>query len=262
MAGTTSSVARTPRKTPFKKIPWWSAFQNGPLQTSGRPSGPQSSDATGLVTEAESDFETDSNVVVATMQHPVALLDEDSDVASEVRSVVRSVAPSATRPKTEGITAGRSAFDLASQPSTCNTGSFEIPETPSAAEERRCPVHPSVVRVVDKRLDAKRPQYLVLCWMYPQEGGASDSELDRHFQGYDKKVSQDLARQERLSTLRARKKHMPTDGHQNPDQSRKKARIQTAASAFTSQNHTYHSRQVDEDLFLDVGVRSVDLNLI
>ena len=54
---------------------------------------------------------------------------------------------------------------------------------------------------MDKRLDTERPQYLVLYWMYPQEGEAANSGLHRHFREYDEKVSRDLALQERLSTL-------------------------------------------------------------
>jgi hypothetical protein len=251
MAGTVSSVAQTPRKTPFKKIPWWSAFQDEPLQTSASTSGPQDSDAAGLVVEAESDSERDSGGDRPTTRHPLSLLDENSEVCN--------VVPSANRTRTEDVAAGRPTFDTAPQLSTGNADSFETPETPSATEKMLCPVHPSVVRVMDKRLDAERPQYLVLCWIYPREGEAASSELDRHFREYDEKVSRDLVRQERLSTLRVRKR-IPTEGHQNPDRARKRARMQTTASA--SQNRTYPSRQVAEDLFLDVDVRSVALNPI
>jgi hypothetical protein len=169
------------------------------------------------------------------------------------------VAPSANRTRTEDVATGRPTFDTAPQLSIGNADSLEIPETPSATEKMLCPVHPTVVRVVDKRLIAERPQYLVLCWMHPREGEAASSELDRHFREYDEKVSRDLVRQERLSTLRARK-HIPTDGHQNPDRARKRVRIQTTASV--SQNRTYISRQVVEDRYLDLDACSVDLNPI
>jgi hypothetical protein len=245
MAGTVSSVAQTPRKTPFKSIPWWSACQDEPLQILTSTSGPQDSDTAGLVVEAESDSERDSDGDRPTTRHPLSLLDENSDAASEVCSV----APSANRTGTEGVATGRPTFDTAPQLSTSNADSFKIPERPSATEKMLCPVHPSVVRVMDKRLDAERPQYLVLCWMYPREGEAANSDVDRHFREYDEKVSRDLAREERLSTLRARKR-IRKDGRQNPDRARKRARIQT--TAFASQTRTYPSRQVVEDLFLDV----------
>jgi hypothetical protein len=45
---------------------------------------------------------------------------------------------------------------------------------------------------MDKRLDAERPQYLVLCWMYPPEGEVANSDLDRHFREYEQKASRDL----------------------------------------------------------------------
>jgi hypothetical protein len=102
------------------------------------------------------------------MQHPI-LFHEDSDAASEVR-----MAHFTNRTRTEAITVGKSTFDAAPQHSTGNTDSFEIPETPSATEKMRCPVHPSVMRVMDERLDLGRPQYLVLCWMYPPEGEAAN----------------------------------------------------------------------------------------
>jgi hypothetical protein len=108
-------------------------------------------------------------------------------------------------------------------------------------------------------LGSVRRHYLVLCWMLPPEGEAANSNLDRHFREYGEKGSRDLARQERLSTLRSRKR-FPTDDHQNPGRSRK--RQKTLATTSASQNHTYPSHQVVEDLLLDVDVRSVDLNPI
>jgi hypothetical protein len=94
--------------------------------------------------------------------------------------------------------------------------------------------------------------------MCPPEGEAANSDLDLRFREYDEKISRDLAQQERLSTLRSRK-HFPADDR-NPGQSRKRQRTHATASA--SQKHTYPSRQVVEDLFLDVDVRSMDLNPI
>jgi hypothetical protein len=102
----------------------------------------------------------------------------------------------------------RPTFGAAPHLSTGNADSLEIPETPSVTEKMRCPVHPSVVRVVGKRLDAERPRYLILCWMYPQEGETANSDLDRRFREYDEKISRDLAQQQRLPTLRSRK-HFP-----------------------------------------------------
>ena len=147
------------------------------MQVSAGTSGLKGSDAAGSVVEVKSDFESDSDVDRATMQHPVLLPDEDSDAANEVCSV----ASSANRIKTENIAAGRLTFDAASQPSTGNADSVEIPETPSVAEKMRCPVHPSVVRVIGKWSDAERPRYLVLCWLYSQEGGAVNPDLDSRF---------------------------------------------------------------------------------
>jgi hypothetical protein len=146
-------VAQTPRKTPFKKIPWWSAFRDEPLQISARILGLGGSVAAGFVVETESDSEGDIDVAGATMQHPVLLLHEDSDAASKVRRV----AYSASHTRTEDITAGKLTFAAASQYSTGNIDSFEIPETPSATKKTRCLVYPSVVRVMDKRLDVGRP---------------------------------------------------------------------------------------------------------
>jgi len=86
----------------------------------------------------------------------------------------------------------RPTFGAASHLSTGSADSFEIPETLSVNEKMRCPVHPSVVRVVGKRLDVEQPQYLVMWWMYPQEGQAANSDLDRRFREYDEKISQAL----------------------------------------------------------------------
>jgi hypothetical protein len=226
VAGTTSSVVQTPRKTPFKIIPWWSAFRNEPWQISGGSSG-----APGLAVETESDSESDGDVAEATMQHPVLLIDEHSDAADEVCRVAHST----SLPRTEDITIRRPTFEVAPHLSTDNADSFEIPESPSAIQKTWRPVDPSMLRVVDKRLDARRPQYLVLCWIHPPESEAANSDLGRHFRKYDEKISRDLARQERLSTLRSRK-HF-TDGRQSPDRSQKRQR--THATASTSQNRAY-----------------------
>jgi hypothetical protein len=185
VAGTTSSVAHTPRKTPFKNIPWWSAFRDEPWQISGR-----SSDATGLAVETESDSESDSDVAGATMQHPVLLLDEHSDADDEAYRVGHST----SLPRTEDIAMRRPTFEVTPHLSTGNADSFESPESPSATQKTWRPVDPSVLRVMDKRLDAGWPQYLVLCWIHPPESEIVNSDLDRHFREYDAKVSRDLAR--------------------------------------------------------------------
>ena len=52
------------------------------MQISGGTSGLGTSDAAGLVTETESDLE--SNIAVAIIRHPVLLLDEYSDTADKV----------------------------------------------------------------------------------------------------------------------------------------------------------------------------------
>jgi hypothetical protein len=131
MAGTISLVAQTPRKTSSKKMPWWSAFRDESLQISARTPGPGGSDATGFVVETESDSESDTDVAGATMQHPVLLLPEASDAASEVRHVTHS----ANRTRAKDVAAGKPTFDVASQHSTRNTDSFEIPETVSDRED-------------------------------------------------------------------------------------------------------------------------------
>jgi len=178
-------------------MPWWSAFRDEPLQISVGTSGQGPSDATGLVVESDSD------VTGAIMQHPVY---------------------SACPIRTEDAVTGRPECHAAPHLSTGYTYSFEIPETPPMPEKIRCPVNPSVVRVLGKRLHAERPQYLVLCWMYPLESEAADSDLDHRFREYDEKISRNLVQQERLSTLRSRK------------------RRRTHATASASQNSTYPSR--------------------
>jgi hypothetical protein len=62
-------------------------------------------------------------------------------------------------------TTGRSTLEAVSPPTSGAADSFEVPETPSAIEQPRCPVDPSVVRVIGKRLDTNRPGYLVVCWV-------------------------------------------------------------------------------------------------
>jgi hypothetical protein len=185
---------------------------------------------------------------------------------------------------------GRPTFDTAPRLSTGNADSFEIPETPSVTETVRCPVllkgwlspalslevksasiykrsrdpggwecisslsfqqvHPSVVRVVGKRLDTEQPRYLVLCWIYPQEGEAANSDLDRRFREYDKKISRDLAQQERLTTLRSRKHSLARD-NQNSHRAQKRPKTNTTSASL---NHTCPSRQVEENIFLDTDV--------
>jgi hypothetical protein len=158
-------------------------------------------DAGGLVVETESDSESDSDIAGATIQHPVLLLDEHSDAADKVYRVTHS----ANSTRTEVIAMGKPTFDAAPHLSTGDADSFEIPEIPLVTEKMQCLVHPSVVRVMGKRLYAERPRYLVLCWMHPPEDEAAHSDLDHHFREYDERISRDLARQERLSTLRSRK---------------------------------------------------------
>lgn len=92
--------------------------------------------------------------------------------------------------------------------------------------------------------------------MYSCEGEAASSKLDRHLREYDEKISRDRLRQNRLSTLR-RRIYSPTGESQGTNQTRKRAK--TKATARLSQNHNYPSRQVEEDLFLDAVVCSLDL---
>lgn len=115
------------------------------------------------------------------------------------------------------------------------------------------------MRVIEKRLGAERPGYLVLYWVYSCEGEAANSKLDRHLREYDEKISRDRLQRERLSTLRPRK-HSPTRESQDSNQTYKRAK--TKATARVSQNHTCPSRQVEEDLFLDADVCSLDLEPI
>jgi hypothetical protein len=223
------------------------------LQISGRTSGLKTSDAAGLVVETESNSENDNDIAGATMQHPVLLLDEHSDAADKVYRVTHS----ANSTRTEVIATGKPTFDAAPHLSTRDADSFEIPETPSVTEKMQCPVHPSVVRVMGKQLYEERLRYLVLCWMHPPENEAAHSDLDRHFREYDEKIVRDLARQERLSTLRSQKR-FPTNNYEYRSRKRQK----TLVTASASQNFAYPSRQVEEEFFLDSNVRSVDLSLI
>lgn len=160
---------------------------------------------------------------------------------------------SCTKPSSDG--AGRVTQGAVPPSSPESIGPVEIPETPSETEQW-WHTDPSVVRVMGKRLGAERPGYLVLCWMYSSEGEAANSKLDRRLREYDEKISRDRLRQSRLSTLR-RRKHSPTRESQGTDQTRKRAK--TKATARSSQNHNYPLRQVEEDLFLDADVCSLDL---
>jgi len=136
MACTASSVVQTLRKTPFKNIPSWSAFQDGPLQILGRTPGLGASDAAGLVVvETESDSESDRDVAGATKQHTVLLLDEHSDAAGKACSM----APSANPTRTKDIAMRRPVLDAAPHLSTGNTDSFEFPETLSVTKEDSVP---------------------------------------------------------------------------------------------------------------------------
>lgn len=165
-----------------------------------------------------------------------------------------SVRPSSGSCSSDG--AGRVALGAIPPSPPESIGSVEIPETPSGTDQW-CHTDPSVVRVMGKRLGAERPGYLVLCWVYSCEGEEANSKLDRHLREYDEKISRDRLRQERLSTLR-RRKHSPTRESQDSNQTCKRAKTK-ATARVSSQNHTYPSRQVEEDLFLDADVCSLDL---
>jgi hypothetical protein len=156
-----------------------------------------------------------------------------------------------TRPG--GNITGRSTLGTASRSTSETADSLEIPETPSVTAQSLCPADPAVVRVMGKRLDNGRPGYLVLCWVYPYEGEAVTAELDRRLQDYDEKISSDIARQERLSTLRSQKRFWTMES-QDSNQPCKKHK--TNASVSTSRNHTHPCRQVQENLFLDSDVCS------
>lgn len=160
---------------------------------------------------------------------------------------------SCTEPSSDG--AGRFTQGAVPPSSPESIGPVEIPETPSGTEHW-WHTNLSVVRVMGKRLDAERPGYLVLCWIDSCEGEAANSKIDRHLREYDEKISRDRLRQKRLSTLR-RRKHFPTRESQGTDQTCKRAK--TKATARSPQNHKYPSRQVEEDLFLDADVCSLDL---
>ena len=53
-------------------------------------------------------------------------------------------------------------------------------------------------KVLGKRIDGERPQYLIQCWIYAKRGGAANHYLDRCLQKHDARVSQDLAEQGQL----------------------------------------------------------------
>ena len=138
---------------------------------------------------------------------------------------------------------------------------FEISKTPSPTEQSQCPADPTMVRVVGKRLDTGHPGYLVLCWVYPDQGEIVTATLDRHFRAYDNKISGDTARRERLSCLRPRKRSR-THESQDWNQTRKKLKTHASASPSASQSQTYPSRQIAEDCFVNSNDRSVNMELI
>ncbi len=111
---------------------------------------------------------------MTTTRYPGTLPDEDSDAASEVYNMASPVT------RAEDLTAVNSTFDAAPRPSTSNADSFEIPKTPSMTTAKQCPVYSQVVKVLNKRLDAGLPQYLVLSWMSPLDNEAAYSSLHRH----------------------------------------------------------------------------------
>lgn len=152
--------------------------------------------------------------------------------------------------------AGRLGPDTTSQSSKKTTDSVEIPVTPPATKELRYHEAPSVVGVKGKRLDTKRSQYLVLCWMDPREEHVANPDLARRCREYDERISRDVAQRERLSTLRSRK-HTRTQDPQNAGQSRKKAKTNGATS--TSDDRTCSSRQVGEYVFLDSDIHSASI---
>jgi hypothetical protein len=73
-------------------------------------------------------------------QSPVLLFDDDGDAVGKVRGA----SPFANGAKTTDTTAGGSTLDAASQPSTETVGSFEIRETPPAAEKTASSPNPLV----------------------------------------------------------------------------------------------------------------------
>lgn len=130
--------------------------------------------------------------------------------------------------------------------------SLEIAETPPATEQPWCTVDSDeILRVMGKRRDTSRAGYLVTCWVYPNEGEVVASDRPRCFREYDEKILRDIARRERLSTLRKRKRPRTPDS-QGPYQASKKARRNEGSP--TSQIQEFPSRQVSEHLFVDSDV--------
>lgn len=131
-------------------------------------------------------------------QRPVLFSNDDDEAATRLPTT--SFSASGVR-LSNGISAsGISGMVSRSYPESLD--SVEIPETPSATEPSRCPVYPSVVRVMGKRLSSSGSGYLVLCWVNSCRGEATCPELERHFWEYDEKISRDRARRERLISPR------------------------------------------------------------
>lgn len=224
-----SSVAPTLRRTLFPNLRTYSANR--------------SSDPPSITVDADHRVCSGGEKRRALRCHPVLLED-----IWETTSTNMGAPSSFSSTATSESAAGCLGPDTTSQSSKKTTDSVEIPETPPATEELRYPEAPSVVGVKGKRLDTKRPQYLVLCWIDPREEHVANHDLARRCREYDERVSRDVAQRERLSTLRSRK-HTRTQDQLNAGQSRKKAKINGATS--TSDDRTCSSRQVGEYIFLD-----------
>ncbi|KAL6240251.1 hypothetical protein RBB50_012856 [Rhinocladiella similis] len=85
--------------------------------------------------------------------------------------------------------------DVVSKSSTEPGDLFENPKGKPTSGNSQGSTTPEKLKVLGKRLDAGRPQYLIQHWVYPKKGGAANLYLDRCLRKYDGLVSQDLTEQ-------------------------------------------------------------------
>ena|SRR2546423_2838569 len=133
---------------------------------------------------------------------------------------------------------------------------LEIPETPPAIDKAASVPYLTVESVLGRRVTAHGAKYYVVAWIEPPTG---DPELDHLLRKYDEKAARDLARRERLSTLRPRKR---SQAHDTQDSMRHQKRLQTRVSDEEYQSSTYPSRQVEPDILPGPDLDPTDLEPI
>jgi len=85
--------------------------------------------------------------------------------------------------------------DTASESSTEPGDLFENQKGQPFAGQSQGSTIQEKFKVLGKRLDGGRPQYLIQCWMYAKRGGAAGLYLDRCLRKYEAQISRDLAEQ-------------------------------------------------------------------